>query len=153
MTTDLPHSINPASPAGIPASRRLPQAVEPCAGGALILRPAEPPADQLDFDDRHDTRATESDEMARRYAALRRDRRRNDWHHLAMGIIVFVVGVTVYLGGFVVVSRLLPSLSPRLVVQVVGIAFAAAGGSVAARAAGQVLTTRFRSRGRGAQSR
>jgi hypothetical protein len=125
---------------------------EPRASEARVLRPEQPPADQLDFDDRHDTRATESDELARRYAALRQDRRRTDWHHLAMGVIVFVVGVTVYLGGFVVVSRLLPNLSPRLAIQVVGIAFAAAGGGVAARAAGQALTSRLRRRGRGSKS-
>jgi hypothetical protein len=53
----------------------------------LVLRPDIPPVSQLDFDDRHDTRATESEEMAQRYADLRKDRRRNDWHYLAMGLV------------------------------------------------------------------
>jgi hypothetical protein len=152
VTTDMPPTGDPASPADIPALGPVPQVAGPRPNEALVLRPAEPPANQLDFDDRHDTRATESDDMARRYAALRQDRRRSDWHHLAMGIIVFAVGVTVYLGGFVLVSRLLPNLGPRLVIQVVGIAFAAAGGGVAVRAAGQVLTSRLRGRGRGSKS-
>lgn len=125
---------------------------EPRASETRVLRPAQPPADQLDFDDRHDTRATESDELMHRYAALHRDRRKDDWHRLAMGLVVFVAGVVVYLTAFVVLSRLLPNLSPQRVIQVVGIAFAAAGGGVAARAAGQALASRLRSRGRGSKS-
>jgi hypothetical protein len=90
--------------------------------------------------------------MVRRYAVLRKERRKDDWHRLAMVTVVFVMGVAVYLAGFVVVSRLLPNLSLRQVEGVVGIAFAAAGGGVAARAAGQALTSRFRSRGGGSKS-
>lgn len=129
------------------ASRRTP-AGDPTSP-APILRPMQPPASQLDFDDRHDTRATESDDMARRYAALRKDRRKSDWHRLAMGLIIFVVGAVVYLAGFIVVSQMLPNLSTREAAQVVGFAFAAAGGGVAAEAAGRALTTRRRNRGRG----
>lgn len=133
MTNDLPGSVNPGE------SR------------ALVLRSDKPPVDQLDFDDRHDTRATESEEMARRYAELRKDRRRDDWHYLAMGLVVFVVGVAVYLAGFVVLSRLLPHLSSRQVTQIIGLACAAAGGGVAVRSAGRVLKRRY-ARPRGGSS-
>jgi hypothetical protein len=81
--------------------------------------------------------------MARRYAALRKDRRKDDWHSLAMALVVFVAGVTVYLAGFVVMSRLLPHLSPRQVTQIVGLACAAAGGGVAVRSAGRALKRRY----------
>ena len=73
--------------------------------------------------------------MARRYAELRRDRRRNDWHYLAMGLTMFVVGVAVYLAGFIFMSRMLPQLHPREVTQIVGLAFVCSGGGVAFRAA------------------
>lgn len=109
---------------------------------ALVLRSKKPPVNQLDFDDRHDTRATHSDEMAQRYAELRKDRRRSDWHNLAMSLIAFIVGVAVYLTGFVVVSRQLPHLSPRLIAQIVGLAVAAAGGGVAFRLAARALKRR-----------
>ena len=121
--------------------------------GALVLRSDKPPVDQLDFDDRHDTRATESEEMAQRYARLRKDYRRNDWHYLAMGLVVFVVGTAVYLAGFVVMSRLLPQISPRLTSQIVGLACVAAGGGVVVRSAGRALKQRSAgSRGRGSKS-
>ncbi|MBV9380762.1 MAG: phage holin family protein, partial [Streptosporangiaceae bacterium] len=118
--------------------------------GTLVLRSATPPVDQLDFDDRHDTRATESDELARRYGDLRKDRRRDDWHKLAMGLAGFAVLAAVYLAGFIVVSRLLPHLGPWLAAKIVGLAFVAAGGGVAARSAGRALkqrTARPRDRG------
>jgi len=108
----------------------------------LVLRSKKPPVSQLDFDDRHDTRSTHSDEMAQRYAELRKDRRRSDWHNLAMSLTAFIVGVTVYLTGFVVVSRQLPHLSPRLIAQIVGLAAAAAGGGVAFRLATLALKRR-----------
>jgi hypothetical protein len=101
-----------------------------------------PPVGQIDFDDRHDTRATESDDMARRYVELRKERRRSDWHDLAMNLIIFIVGMVMYLVGFVVVSRLFPHLSPRLVAQIVGLTFAAAGGGVAFRMTGRALKRR-----------
>jgi len=80
--------------------------------------------------------------MAQRYAELHKDRRRSDWHCLAMNLIVFVVGVAVYLTGFIVVSRQFPQLSARLVAQIVGLAFAAAGSGVAFRLAGRSLKRR-----------
>jgi hypothetical protein len=80
--------------------------------------------------------------MAQRYVGLRKDRRRNDWHYLAMGLVVFVVGVAVCLTGFVIVSRLLPHLSAREATQIVGLAFVAAGGGVAVRSAGRALKQR-----------
>ena len=107
-----------------------------------VLRPKKPPVSQLDFDDRHDTRSTHSDEMAQRYAELRKDRRRSDWHNLAMSLTAFIAGVAVYLTGFVVVSRQLPHLSPRLIAQIVGLAVAAAGGGAAFRLATRALKRR-----------
>jgi hypothetical protein len=115
----------------------------------LVLRSELPPADQLDYDDRHDTRATESDALARRYGDLRRDRRRDDWHKLAMALIGFIVLTVMYLAGFIVVSRLLPHLGPGLAAKIVALAFVAASGGAAVRSAGQVLrrrTTRPRDR-------
>lgn len=110
--------------------------------GTLVLRSGTPPVDQLDFDDRHDTRATESDELAQRYGDLRKNRRRDDWHKLAMSLVGFAVLAVTYLAGFIVVSRLLPHLGPWLAAKIVGLAFAAAGGGVAVRSAGQVLKRR-----------
>jgi hypothetical protein len=141
VTSDLPRT-------GTPSANGAGSATTTTTDGhskAPVLRPDKPPVDQLDFDDRHDTRATESDEMVKRYAELHKDRRRNDWHHLAMGLVVFIVGVTVYLVDFVVVSQLLPHLNPRLVTQIVGLAFIAAGGGVAVRSAGQALKRRYAS--------
>jgi len=109
---------------------------------ALVLRRGEPPVDQLDFDDRHDTRATESDDLARRYSELRKDRRRDDWHKLAISSIGFAFLAAVYLAGFIVVLRLFPHLGPWLAARIVGLAFVAAGGGVAVRSAGQVLKQR-----------
>ena len=108
----------------------------------MVLRPGNPPIDQLDFDDRHDTRATQSDELARRYRELRKDRRRDDWHKLATGLVGFVVLAAVYLAGFIVVSRLLPHLGPWSAARIVGLAFVAAGGGVAALSAGRILKQR-----------
>jgi hypothetical protein len=113
VTDNLPRSIKPSGAADRPAphtrarsaNRTKPAAInraDPTASTALaskttspdashdktlVLRPDIPPVSQLDFDDRHDTRATESEEMAQRYADLRKDRRRNDWHYLAMGLV------------------------------------------------------------------
>lgn len=118
--------------------------------GTLVLRSTEPPVDPLDYADRHDTRATESDELARRYRDLRKDRRRDDWHMLAMGLVGFVVMTALYLVGFIVVSRLLPQLSPWLVAKIVGLAFVAAGGGAIARSAGRIFKERApHSRNRG----
>jgi hypothetical protein len=111
-------------------------------GETPILRPGNPPANQLDYDDRHDTRATASDALARRYSDLRKDRRRDDWHKLAMGLAGFAVLATVYIAGFIVVSRLLPHLGPWLAAKIVGLAFVAAGGGMAVRSAGHVLKRR-----------
>ena len=108
----------------------LPGSGHPGQRGAQVLRPGTPRADQLDFDDRHDTRATESDEMARRYAALRKDQRKGDWHHLAIGLVVFGAVVAVYLAGVLAMSHLLPHSTPRQATQIVGLAFVAAGGGV-----------------------
>jgi hypothetical protein len=110
--------------------------------GTLVLRSGTPPVDQLDFDDRHDTRATESDELARRYTDLRKDRRRDDWHKLVMGLVGFATLAVLYIVGFIVVLRLLPHLGPSLAAKIVGLAFIAAGGGVAVRSAGQVLKHR-----------
>lgn len=122
----------------------------PAANWSLILRSTTPPVDQLDYDDRHDTRATESDELARRYSELRKERRRDDWHKLAMGLIGFAVLAVLYVAGFIVVSRLLPHVDPWLAAKIVGLAFVASGGGAAVRSAGQVLRRRAaRPRGRG----
>jgi hypothetical protein len=136
-TTDF-RKAAPAKPATPPPTER---------SAPLVLRSERPPTSQLDFDDRHDTRATENDEMAQRYAGLRKDRRKNEWHYLLMGVVVFVVGVVVYLAGFIMVLRLVPNLSPHMAAQIVGLAFAAAGGGVAAQSAGRALSARFRGQG------
>jgi hypothetical protein len=114
-----------------------------------VLRSETPPIDQLDFDDRHDTRATESDELAQRYADLRKDHRKDEWHKLAMGLVGFAVLVAMYLAGFIAMSLLLPQLAPWFAAKVVGLAFVAAGGWATARSAGRVLMQRTaRPRGR-----
>lgn len=110
--------------------------------GTLVLRSGAPPVNQLDFDDRHDTRATQSDELAHRYSDLRKDRRRDDWHKLTVGLVGFATLVVLYIVSFIVVSRLLPHLGPSLAAKIVGLAFIAAGGGAAVRSAGQVLKHR-----------
>jgi hypothetical protein len=173
MTNDLSRSVEasgapnrssartrprPTARTGLAATDRISSVQEDALAKAgqsqaLVLRSDNPPVDQLDFDDRHDTRATESEEMARRYAGLRKDRRKDDWHYLAMGLVVFVAGVAVYLAGFVAVLRLFPHLSPRQATQIVGLACVAAGGGVAVRSAGRALKQRYaRPRGRGSKS-
>ena len=112
----------------------------------LVLRSDNPPVDQLDFDDRHDTRATQSTVMLDRYTALRRDRRRDEWHRLAMGLVALIVSVACYLASFIVMSQLLPHLSPWQVAQIVGLAYLAGGGGVAARWAGRALKQRHNRR-------
>jgi hypothetical protein len=84
-----------------------------------------------------------SEEMSQRYAFLRRDRRRDDWHYLAMGLVVFVVGVAVYLAGYIVVLRQVPHLGHREAARIAGLAFVAAGGGVAARSGARTLKGRF----------
>jgi hypothetical protein len=126
-------------------AKKTAAATETVAGeetGALVLRSGVAPVGQLDFDDRHDTRATASDDLARRYQALRADRRRDEWHRLATGVIAFAALVALYLAGFIVLSRVLPYLDPWLAAKIVGLAFVAAGGGVAIRSAGHVLKRR-----------
>lgn len=48
-----------------PAGKAVPSSAEE---NTLVLRPNKPPVDQLDYDNRHDTRATESEAMLRRAA-------------------------------------------------------------------------------------
>jgi hypothetical protein len=138
-----PAAINGADPTASTALARKTRSLDASHDKALVLRPDFPPVSQLDFDDRHDTRATESEEMAQRYAELRKDRRRNDWHYLAMGLAVFLVGVAVYLAGFVFISRLLPQLNLRQVTHIVGLAFVVSGGGIAVRAVGRTLKQRY----------
>ena len=109
----------------------------------LVLRPDSPPRDEFDFRDKHLTRETSSDEMAQRYARVRKDHRRDDWYHLIMGLVVFLVVVAVYVAGVVVLSRLDPHLNLRQVTQIVGLASAAAGSGVAIRSAGRALRQRY----------
>ena len=99
-------------------------------GEAFVLRSGTPPADQLDFDDRHDTRATEDEGTAKRYEALRRDYRKDDWHHTAMKLIGRVVMAAVYLAIFVTVLLLPFHLSARSAMEVAGLASLTAGGGV-----------------------
>jgi hypothetical protein len=131
-----------------PASGSQGTSAENAASVAPVLRSNQPPATQLDYDDRHDTRATESDDMARRYADLRKDRRKSDWHYLAMGLVSLVVAVAVYLAGFIVMSHLLPHLTPHEAMQVVGLAFLAAGGGLGALAGVRALARHSWNRGR-----
>jgi hypothetical protein len=154
VTDDRPGSGNPGStsPAGTgsagPAKDTPP--AEDGQRGPLLLRPDTSPAGQLDYDDRHVTRATESDDYARRYADYYKDRRKDDWHRLAIGLVMFVAGVAVYLAGTLVMSHLLPHSTPRQATQIVAYAFVAAGGGVAGRSAGRTLRQRYaRSRGQG----
>ena len=161
MTIDLPPA---ADPSGRPAGRTGPRAknrtdsaeTERVAGSVktppankvgrheeLVLRSDSPPVDQLDFDDRHDTRATQSTAMLSRYGTLRSHRRKDDRHRLAMSLVTLVVGVTCYLTGFVAVSRLLPHLTHWQAAQIVMLAFLATGSGIAARSAGRALKRRY----------
>jgi hypothetical protein len=116
------------------------------ASVAPILRSDQPPVSQLDYDDRHVTRSTANDGMRRRYAELRKEDQKSDWHHLAVGLVGLVMVMAVYLAGFVIVSLLLPHLAPWEAMQVVGLAFLAAVGGVGASAGSKALTRRSRSR-------
>jgi len=113
------------------------------ADSALVLRADRPPVDRLDFDDRHHTRATQNAKSAKLYVFLNQDIRRGEWHQLIMTLVCFVVLVALYLGGFVALSRLLPTLGPVHVTHIVTLAFIAAGGGVGARSAGRALKKRY----------
>lgn len=134
-----PNASDEAGPAKNAASAKK-------ADQSVVLRSGKAPVDQLDFDDRHDTRATESKEMAQRYIELRKDRRKNDWHYMAMELVVFVVKVAVYLAGFVLVLRLFPHLNPWQVAEIVGLACIAGGGGMAVRSARRAFKQRYRRR-------
>jgi hypothetical protein len=113
---------------------------------ALLLRPDTAPVGQLDYDDRHVTRATESDDYARRYADLRKEDRKDDWNRLAIWLVRFVAGVAVYYAGTFVMPHLLPHSTPWQATQIVTYAGVAAGAGVAARSARRRYA---RSRGQG----
>jgi hypothetical protein len=120
---------------------------------AVVLRRDKPPTDRLDFDDRHDTRATENPEAAKLYAELRRQKRRDDWHRLSMGLVATVVLTAAYLAGFVLLVTAVKALNPWQAAQIVGLAFPAAGGGLAGLAGARALTQGYRRRrGRGAGS-
>jgi hypothetical protein len=80
--------------------------------------------------------------MLKRYAALRSERRKDDWHRLAMGLVVLIANMGCCLAGVLAVSWLLPHLDPWQVAQIVGVAYIAGGGGVAARWAGRGLKQR-----------
>jgi hypothetical protein len=112
-----------------------------------VLRRDRGPQNQLDFDDRHDTRATESPAMANRYAKLRGERRKDDRHRVALGLVVLATGVGVVLAAYVVLARMFPEYAPVQVAQIVGLAFIAGGGGVAARSLARAVRGAYDRRG------
>jgi hypothetical protein len=109
----------------------------------LVLRADKAPANQLDYDDKHDTRATESEEKSELYAALRKDQRKDEWHRVAMGLTVLVVALVVYLAGFLVVAELHPRYDALLVAKIVALGFALGGGGVIVRSAGRAVKKHY----------
>lgn len=112
-------------------------------GEDVLLRSDSPPIDQLDFDDRHDTRATQSEELANRYAALRKDRRRSEWQRLCMNLVAFFASMVLILAGIVSLSLLLPHLEPWSVAQLVLTAYAFASGGIGTLAVMRFLKERY----------
>lgn len=105
---DRPVGLNGAPDGQAPSTRprSADQVGRTAADNPLVLRSGTPPVDQLDFDDRHDTRATESREMGQLYAHLRKERRKDAWHCMAMDLVWLIA----FLAGLVAMSRFVPQL-------------------------------------------
>ncbi|MEV4133204.1 hypothetical protein AB0J72_13675 [Dactylosporangium sp. NPDC049742] len=91
--------------------------------------------DQLDFDDLHDTRATNDEESLHRYVKW-------SWHKVAMRMVTFAGGVALYLIAVVVVLRAVPGATSADAMKIAGAAIAAGSGGLAV----SHLLQRFRRR-------
>lgn len=119
-------------------------------------RSKTPPVDQRDENSREYVQVLDSDERLQRHIRVHEERRKTEWHHLAMnlvllaaGLVAFVVCVAVFLAAVIVLLHVLPTLGTWSAVRIVVCAFLAAGGGVGIGTAGRTLTTRLRGRGRG----
>ncbi|BCJ39790.1 hypothetical protein GCM10010168_93370 [Actinoplanes ianthinogenes] len=102
----------------------------PATPDEVILRQDEPPSNQLDYDDRHDTRATNDVRTAMLYERLRREKRKDAWVRLGQWLVGFVVLFAVYLVAVVIMTRWLPLDMTPQAPGIVGAAFLAAGAGV-----------------------
>jgi hypothetical protein len=98
-----------------------------------LLRPDNAPANQLDYDDRHDTRATQSREGSELYVLLRKSKRADAWHGVLMRLIELAAAVTVFLAGLVALTKSLPRYDPAGAARFVAMGFALGSCGMAAR--------------------
>ncbi|MGC5054647.1 hypothetical protein ACLQ2S_24710 [Micromonospora sp. DT48] len=91
------------------------------------MRENTPPADRLDYDDRHETRATNDDATLRRYIKL-------GWHKVAMRLGTFAGVMLLYLCAVVVALWLIPNATPQEAMKIAGAAVAAGSGGLAINA-------------------
>ena len=108
----------------------------------LVLRQEEAPANQLDYDDRHDTRATRDTKSVKRYARLHKEKRKDAWARLVQWLVGFLVLFGAYLLAVVVMTRTLPPEMVHQATRIVGAAFLAAGAGVAAVIGGRAAWMR-----------
>jgi hypothetical protein len=113
----------------VAASSRRTDNAEP-ATRVDMKRFQKPPMDLLSYDDWHDTRATNDPTSAKLYADLRREKRKNDWHRLAMRSSILIVWVTTYLAAFWVLQTAM-GMQAGEAKECVGIALTFAGMAVA----------------------
>lgn len=106
---------------------------------AVVLRATQPPKDHLDFDDRHDTRATESDAMARRYRQLRVERRKDDRHLVLLVLLVLAGGVAVFVLALAGLLALVPVLSAAQAAQIVAIPYGTLMAGLGVRSGAQAI--------------
>jgi hypothetical protein len=88
------------------------------------VREDKPPTDRLDYDDRHETRATNDDATLSRYLKL-------GWHKAAMRLMTFAGGALLYLFAVVVVLRMIPNATSQEAMTIAGAAVAAGSGGLA----------------------
>jgi hypothetical protein len=108
-------------------------------------RVGKPPVDQRDYDDRHDTRATSSDAALSRYLRL-------GWHRTFQQLVPIMVLAVLYVGGVVVLPRLIPHLPIKEAMAIVSAGLASAGGGYGLYAAGQAVQRYRRGKGSGEDS-
>jgi len=114
-----------------------------------VLRQEEPPVDQRDFDDRHDTRATRDEVTLKRYITLDRQRTRREWHQTLQRLLTVVGGAIVYVAAFVALRHLLPDLSARQDMLVAGAAVSTPYAGHALRLGAETVKERYGRRRQG----
>jgi hypothetical protein len=95
-------------------------------------RIATAPLDQRDFDDRHDTRATSTDDLLNRYIKL-------GWHRTFQRLVPIVVLAVLYIGAIVSLPHLLSNVTVGQAIAIASAAVASASGGYGLFFAGRTV--------------